>query len=134
MVNAGVGNDDCDAVGARAIFANGKSALDCRIRNFSITGARLVLDQSAVLPSQFLLEVPVRNKTYRAELRWKSRDAAGVKFLDEVAHQALPSEIEQLKEEVILLRRRNAEMAAQLSTLGFTEWSEFAPAPRAPEC
>jgi hypothetical protein len=38
-----------------------------------------------------------------------------------------------LQEEVALLRRRNAEMAAQLLALGVTEWSDLAPAPVAPE-
>jgi hypothetical protein len=125
MIRAGNSNEDSARapVGARAIFADGRLSIDCRIKNFSITGARLALDESTVLPDQFLLDVPIRNKTYRAELRWKSRDAAGVKFLDEVACEARPASLDQLREEISLLRRQNAEMAAQLAALGFTEWN-----------
>jgi hypothetical protein len=125
MIRAGGRSEDSarTPVGARAIFADGRLSIDCRIRNFSITGARLALDGLTVLPDQFLLEVPVRNKTYRAELRWKSRDAAGVKFLDEVAYEAPPASLDQLQDEIALLRRRNAEMAAQLAALGFSEWN-----------
>jgi hypothetical protein len=74
------------------------------------------------LPDQFLLEIPLRNKTYRTELRWKSRGAAEVKFLDEVAHSPAAASIDQLHTEIALLRRRNAEMAAQLTAMGFSEW------------
>jgi hypothetical protein len=125
MINpAATGNQDRahTPVEARAIFADGRSVIHCRIKNFSITGARLALDEATVLPDQFLLEVPARKKTYRAELRWKSRDAAGVKFLNEVAGQAPAVGLEELRSEIAVLRHQNAKMAARLATLGFSEW------------
>lgn len=105
-------------VGARAVFDDGRSSIGCHI-SFSITGARLSLSEATTLPPQFLLEVPIRNKTYRAELRWKSRDAAGVKFLEEVSGQALPATFEDLLEEIAFLRCRNSELEAQLAERGF---------------
>jgi hypothetical protein len=113
---AGATNAACAAapISARAIFADGRSAIDCQIKNFSITGARLALGELIVLPDRFLLEVPHRNKTYRTELRSKSRDAAGVKFLEEVGASPASASIEQLQEEIALLRGLNAEMRARL--------------------
>jgi hypothetical protein len=120
---AGATNAECASpISARAIFADGRSAIDCQIKNFSITGARLSLGELIVLPDQFLLEVPHRNKTYRAELRWKSRDAAGVKFLEEVGKPPASASIERLQEEIALLRGLNAEMQARLEVLECSEW------------
>lgn len=113
-------------MGARVVFNGGNSTLDCQVRNISATGARLAISGAAILPSEdFLLVVPARNKTYRVELRWRSYDAAGVKFLDEVAAvegetlQALGSSVEELRAENARLRRRIAEMATKLAELGY---------------
>ncbi len=112
-------------IGARAVFNGGTSTLDCTVRNISATGARVAISGAAILPQEFLLVVPTRNKTYRVELRWRSDDAAGVRFLDEVAAiggealSALGSSVEELKEENARLRRRIAEMATKLAELGY---------------
>jgi hypothetical protein len=96
----------------RVLFSlAGVYLLTAAFGTFRLLGRGFALDESTTLPEQFLLEVPARNKTYRAELRWKSRDAAGAKFLGEVA-KAVIAGTDHLREEVTLLRRRNAEMAA----------------------
>ncbi len=113
-------------LGARAAFNKGKSSLDCQIRNISATGALLAISDAAIIPDEeFLLVVPARNKTYRVEFRWRSDNAAGVRFLDEVAGvggealQSLGSSVEELRAENARLRRRIAEMTMKLAELGY---------------
>ena len=111
---------------ARAVFNGGRSTLDCQIRNISATGARLAISGAAILPpDEFLLVVPARNKTYRVELSWRIADAAGVRFLDEIAAVggeallALGSSLEELREENARLRRHIIEMKTKLAELGY---------------
>jgi hypothetical protein len=113
-------------LGARAVFNGGKSTLDCQIRNISTTGAQLAIQNLAIMPDEdFLLVVPARNKTYRVEFRWRSDNAAGVRFLDEInavggeALISLGSSVEELRAENARLRRRIAEMSTKLAELGY---------------
>lgn len=114
-------------LGARAIFNGGRSAIDCQIRNMSRTGAKIMLSDGLSLPAAFDLEVPTRNKTYRVELRWRSKDAAGVQFLDET--EVVPvdpglatDELHALRNENRILRKRVADLVRRLADLGHSEW------------
>lgn len=114
-------------LGARAVFNAGRSSIDCQIRNLSATGARLSLDEGLSLPGTFDLEIPSRNKTYHVVLRWRTRDAAGVQFLDATpqttSDDGTPAaELETLRSENAVLRRRVAELVRRLSELGYSEW------------
>jgi hypothetical protein len=110
-------------IGARALFNGGRSSIDCQIRNISNTGARLVLAESLSLPGSFDLEVPSRNKTYHVAMRWRTKDAAGVQFIDKSGDPAAAAEeIEHLRNENALLRRRVSDLTRRLSELGHSEW------------
>jgi hypothetical protein len=112
-------------IGARAIFNNGRSTIDCHIRNISSTGAKLALSSSVGLPGAFLLEVPSRNRTFNAELRWRSEDAVGVEFvgLDDLSlgGGAEANELSKLRAENDVLRRRVSELVFRLADLGHSE-------------
>lgn len=112
-------------LGARAVFNNGRSALDCQIRNISSTGARISLAEGLSLPGTFDLEVPSRNKTYPVAIRWRTKDSAGVQFIDRSATDvaAAAEEIEALRNENALLRRRVADLVRKLSELGYSDWN-----------
>jgi hypothetical protein len=114
-------------LGARAIFNSGLSSIDCQIRNLSATGARLALNEGLSLPSSFELEIPTRNKTHRVVLCWRTKDAAGVHFIDDSARAAIENgsaeaELETLRAENKVLRRRVAELVRRLAELGHSEW------------
>ncbi len=114
-------------LGARAIFNGGRSALDCQIRNISETGARLTLNEGLSLPGSFDLEVPSRNKTYRVLLRWRTKDAAGVQFIDDSVNAAVEEgtaaeELLALRNENAVLKRRVADLVRRLTDLGHSEW------------
>lgn len=112
-------------LGARAIFNNGRSTIDCQIRNLSETGARLALNEGLSLPGAFDLEAPSRNKTWRVLLRWRTKDAAGVQFVDDGARKvagAADDELTALRNENAVLKRRVADLVRRLTELGHSEW------------
>lgn len=110
-------------IGACAIFNEGQSRVECQVKNFSITGARLAISGSFSLPDDFLLEIPSRQKAYRAALRWKSRDAAGVRFISEIPIEAevVPAtgnaKVEGLQLQIERLRSENQELREKLAAL-----------------
>lgn len=66
--------------GARIIFNERKSTLDCRVRDLTGDGARLDLTTQQLLPHEFDLHLagdPVR----RCGLRWARGTMIGVRFL-----------------------------------------------------
>lgn len=66
----------------RIIFNNGSSSMDCLVRDMSMSGARIALSQSAVLPEAFDLYIPQKERTYRSSLRWRRSDGIGITFAD----------------------------------------------------
>src|SRR5665213_148279 len=99
-------------LGAQIIFNNKNSTLECQIRNISPTGARLVLSESVTLPEEFDINVPQKGRTYRARLRWRTPEGAGIEFLrDEQRGGAaidrdLFERVRELENENELLRKR----------------------------
>lgn len=59
------------------------SEISCTIRNMHETGAELRVGIEALVPSRFLLYVPLDGKAYNAEIRWRVGDRMGVHFLGE---------------------------------------------------
>ena len=97
-------------IGAQIVFNQRRSVLDCLVRNLSQAGARLEFTNAALVPEAFDLVMPYREQTHQVRVRWRSRDVAGV------ALEARPDEnrrMRALEDEVIALRRRNAELAAR---------------------
>ncbi|MFC6789257.1 PilZ domain-containing protein [Methylobacterium komagatae] len=102
----------------RIHFNNGSSSIDCLVRDMSTTGARLLLSETATLPEKFDLYIPQKERTYRAQLRWRREDGIGVTF-DHGAEQQ-PAETAPDLTMTALLRRvgeLEAENAALRTTL-----------------
>jgi len=64
----------------RIVFNNGKSMIDCRIRNISEGGAKLELGTAQLLPHTFELEIPGM-PTRQCSLRWAKDNLVGVSFV-----------------------------------------------------
>ncbi|HET6160709.1 MAG TPA: PilZ domain-containing protein [Dongiaceae bacterium] len=74
------GNDRRTALkGARIVYNDGQSAINCRIRNISEGGARLELGTAQLLPHTFELHVPGAPPR-QCNLRWAKGNAVGVSF------------------------------------------------------
>lgn len=70
----------------RIEFNDGSSSLDCLIRDFSDTGARIDVSEAVTLPLAFRIYVPKHDRRYQAQLRWHRNGQAGVEFAG--AHQS----------------------------------------------
>jgi PilZ domain len=65
-------------IGAKIVFNQGNSTLDCLIRDMSDSGFRLSASQSVTLPSEFELFIPKKNATFRVQVMWRRSDCLGV--------------------------------------------------------
>src|SRR5262245_16316068 len=101
----------------RIYFNNRRSSIDCLIRDYSETGARLKFSETITVPEAIELFVPNREETYRARVQWRSGNEMGIAFDLDVptATPAAPqgdiqSRVHKLEEEVAALRRLVNEM------------------------
>lgn len=109
----------------RIVFNGGNASMDCLVRDLSTAGARLTLSETAALPDGFDLEIPAKDRVYKATLRWRRSDGVGVAFVDDrmPAQPAAPAEtsvtallqrIHDLEAENATLRRLVAEAEAAM--------------------
>ncbi len=100
----------------RISFNNGASSMDCMVRDFSPSGARLALSETATLPASFDLYIPQKDRTYRATLRWRREDGIGVTFAEEATAPAAPA-AEGADASLAVLLRRISELEAENAAL-----------------
>ena len=93
----------------RIVFNSGKSSMDCLVRDISDSGARIVLDETMVLPERFILEIPQKDTTFTANLRWRHEDGVGVVIDASSAGTPAPTP----SDDVARLRRRVAELETE---------------------
>ncbi|MGC2155435.1 MAG: PilZ domain-containing protein [Pseudolabrys sp.] len=70
-------------LGGMIAFNKRNSTMDCRVRDFSATGARVQLTNTAIVPDQFDLTIARKERSFRASMVWRSGNEAGVAFLGE---------------------------------------------------
>lgn len=89
--------------------------MDCRVRDFFATGARVHLTKTAVIPDQFDLTIARKGRSFRARLVWRSVDEAGVSFLGEYNNERsvsldLARRLRQSEAEKVVLRMRIVQL------------------------
>ncbi len=65
--------------GARIIFNQRQSAMNCTVRNLSKGGVKIVLDTPAPLPDQFDLRL-ADGTEYHCTVRWRGGTELGLEF------------------------------------------------------
>jgi hypothetical protein len=102
-------------LGAKIIYNNRTSIVDCVIRSISTSGAKLALACSLQIPGEFELQIPQKGRSYRARLVWRNIEGAGVEFITadvqkstEVRLRETEIENAQLKERVLGLSQKLA--------------------------
>lgn len=76
--------------GGVLIFNNRSSTMDCVVRDFSAHGARVALNQNALLPDHLHLAVARKGREYAARLAWRSEGAAGLEFVEPASAAIIP--------------------------------------------
>lgn len=97
-------------------FQNRNVTMDCLVRNISLSGARLEIDETAALPAEFELEIPNRGVVLQCQLKWRHDQAAGVKFKDVAAPPAAPPQ-DNKTARIEALEAENAELRYEIARL-----------------
>lgn len=81
MPDDGRSQDREDTTLGAMIEVPGKSEMRCLVVNMSPEGAELQLAVHQRVPQHFVLHVPTKQQSYRAEVRWRDQGKVGVTFL-----------------------------------------------------
>jgi hypothetical protein len=113
---------------AQIIFNNRMSTIDCIIKNISPTGARIALNDSLTVPTEFEIYIPQRGRSHHARLVWRDKDAIGVDFVDvqaaptpasgEPAPSATEARLRELEVQNAELKARVRILSKRLEDLG----------------
>ncbi len=105
---------------AQIIFNNRMSTIDCIIKNISATGARIALNDTLAVPTEFDIYIPQKSRGHHARLVWRDKDAIGVEFTDPQTATVAPApEPPATGSEARLrdLEFQNAELKARIRSL-----------------
>jgi hypothetical protein len=101
-------------LGARIVFASRKMTTNCLVRNTSGGGAHLVLDQAALLPDEFCLQIAKHHTEYSVRTRWRRFHHVGVELTPVRASEPIDLEVirrmRELQSSNAALKRRLADM------------------------
>lgn len=104
---------------ARIIYNNNNSTIDCIIKNFSSTGAKIDVSRLMSIPAEFDLDIPQKGRVFRARIAWRDGDSLGVEFIDQnESRHMFDSRVEILERENKRLKTTIAAMAKKLDDLG----------------
>lgn len=102
-------------LGAQVIFNRRLNVYDCLVRDMSEGGAKLVFAAPAMLPASFEIVVNTSGDSKQAEVKWRSKLAAGVSFVEgrgaPFVSLQTARKIRRLEEERAALRTRVAELS-----------------------
>jgi hypothetical protein len=108
----------------RIYFNNRRSSVDCLIRDYSETGARLKFSESIAVPEAMELHIPNKEEIHRARVEWRSGNEMGVSFGEEVRSPSiapdaaqsgdLAARVHTLEGEVAALKRLVNELRAEI--------------------
>ena len=98
------------------IRARDGRVVDCLVRDFSESGARIEVVGTATLPHSFELFFPLKQATFRAHIRWRGEKEIGLTFENPEAAPDDPMQA-KLVERVLQLEGENAELRARLADL-----------------
>jgi len=67
--------------GGKIVFNDGRSVIDCTIKNLSPTGAALRIESTIGIPDDFKLVISPDNMTKACRVVWRKEDQIGVAFV-----------------------------------------------------
>lgn len=103
-------------LGARIVYNNRGSTIDCTVRNISPAGARLVFGGPVAAPDEFDLVISQKERTHRCRIVWRKANEIGVAFLDPPAAAGASDaerKIKALQSEKAALKRRINQLTGE---------------------
>ncbi len=67
--------------GAKIIFHNRSSVLDCTVRNMSKSGCLVLMPDTTPVPDSFTLQTLPEKAERACEVAWRNKDQMGVRFV-----------------------------------------------------
>ena len=101
----------------RVIFDYGRKSADCMIRDMSSHGAKLVFSSAVPIADVVDLQIPAKGETFRARVRWRTEDEAGVCFPGRVQPEPENAPAGDLSSRVATLESELAAIKRQLRRL-----------------
>jgi hypothetical protein len=107
----------------RIFFNHRRSSVDCLIRDYSETGAKLKFSEAITVPEAIELFVPNKDVIHRARVQWRSGDEMGVAFGEVDSPSIAPgmpsasdlgTRVAKLEAECIALRRIVNDLRAEI--------------------
>jgi hypothetical protein len=80
MINQRGAHRPLSLLKGRVIFRDRQATMDCVVRDLSDGGARLQIGHHVAVPDRFDLYVPLKETTYRVQVRWRRNEEVGVMF------------------------------------------------------
>ena len=109
-------------------FNNGRSAVDCLIRDISDQGARVTFSDAITVPDIFDIYIPQKEQSLRARVLWRHGQELGLAFVDAAGGEAhtgevgeLAARVAQLDADIASLRRMFKRLKADISGDGDAE-------------
>jgi hypothetical protein len=100
----------------RVLFNHRRSSMDCIIREFTKSGARLEFSEAPVLPEAFEVHVPSKDEYFQAHAIWHKGHDIGIAWAPEEvplsppeSHRSadpLRDRVTKLEHEVAMIRKR----------------------------
>jgi hypothetical protein len=102
-------------LGGQVIYNHRYSTLDCLVRNMSQSGAMLVFDDVASIPSEFDVTIRHKGESRRARIVWRAELKAGIAFLPPESSNVVSLEtarkMQKLERDRDVLARRVAQLS-----------------------
>jgi hypothetical protein len=76
---------------AQIIFNNRLTTIECIIKNYSASGAKIAINDTLTVPTEFDLYIPAKQRGHHARLVWRDKDSIGVNFIDAGAPAERPA-------------------------------------------
>lgn len=74
--------------GGVVTFDDRRSTVECTVRDFSPSGARIALTGNATIPDHFCLVIPKKDQEFVARLVWCNAHEAGLSFIEAIPASA----------------------------------------------
>ena len=97
------------------VRASDGRAIECLIHDFSSAGARLELSAFTKLPETVELYFPLKQATFRAQVRWRTETEVGLSFEAPIAPPTDPVQA-VLLEQLLKLEAENASLRLELAS------------------
>ena len=104
--------------GAKIIFNNRMSTMDCIVKNISSSGAKLALSGSLPVPNEFELHIPRKGRSHRARLIRRDSEGIGVALPSADAKRPAEARLREFESENAQLKARIHVLSKRLSDLG----------------